>query len=40
MNREIIKAIENQNVIEFYYESELKVVEPLVMVKLQQEMKV
>lgn len=28
MNQEIIDAIENQNVIEFYYEGELRVVEP------------
>lgn len=28
MNQEIITAIENQNVIEFYYEGELRVVEP------------
>lgn len=28
MNQEIIDAIENQNVIKFYYEEELRVVEP------------
>ncbi|WP_394675340.1 hypothetical protein [uncultured Chryseobacterium sp.] len=28
MDQEIIKAIENQNVIEFYYENKLRVVEP------------
>lgn len=28
MNQEIIKAVENQNVIEFYYEGKLRVVEP------------
>lgn len=28
MNQTIIRAIENQNVIEFYYEGELRVVEP------------
>jgi hypothetical protein len=28
MNQTIIEAIENQNVIEFYYEGELRVVEP------------
>ena len=28
MNQEIIDAIENKNVIEFYYEGELRVVEP------------
>lgn len=28
MNQEIVKAIENQNIIEFYYEDELRVVEP------------
>ena len=28
MKREIIGAIENQNVIEFYYENELRIVEP------------
>jgi len=28
MNQEIIKAIENLNVIEFYYDGELRVVEP------------
>lgn len=28
MNQEIIDAIENQNVIEFHYEGELRVVEP------------
>lgn len=28
MNDEIIKAIDNQNVIEFYYKGELRVVEP------------
>lgn len=28
MNREIVDAIENQSVIEFYYDGELRVVEP------------
>lgn len=28
MNQEIIDAIENQNVIEFYYDGELRIVEP------------
>jgi len=28
MNQEIVEAIENQNVIEFYYDGELRVVEP------------
>lgn len=28
MNQEIIEAIENQNVIEFNYEGELRIVEP------------
>ena len=28
MNREIIEAIENQNIIEFNYEGELRIVEP------------
>lgn len=28
MNQEIVHAIENQNVIEFYYEGKLRVVEP------------
>ncbi|MCA0348730.1 MAG: WYL domain-containing protein [Bacteroidetes bacterium] len=28
MNTKIIEAIENQNVIEFYYDGELRVVEP------------
>lgn len=28
MNQKIIDAIENQNVIEFYYDNELRVVEP------------
>ncbi|HCQ12811.1 hypothetical protein [Flavobacterium sp.] len=28
MNHKIIEAIENQNIIEFYYEGELRVVEP------------
>lgn len=28
MNQQIIEAIENQNVIEFYYEGERRVVEP------------
>jgi hypothetical protein len=28
MNQEIIDAIENQNVVEFYYEEELRIVEP------------
>lgn len=28
MNQTIIEAIENQNIIEFYYEGELRVVEP------------
>lgn len=28
MNQKIINAIENQNVIEFYYEGKLRVVEP------------
>jgi len=28
MNQEIIKAVENQNVIEFYYKGELRIVEP------------
>lgn len=28
MNQAIIDAIENQNVIEFYYEGELRIVEP------------
>ncbi|WP_343531957.1 hypothetical protein [Pedobacter sp.] len=28
MNQEIIDAIENQNVVEFYYEGELRIVEP------------
>lgn len=28
MKREIIKAIASQNVIEFYYEGELRIVEP------------
>lgn len=28
MNQTIIEAIENQNIIEFYYEGELRVVQP------------
>jgi hypothetical protein len=28
MNREIIQAIDNLNVVEFYYEGELRVIEP------------
>lgn len=28
MNQEIVKAIRNKNVIEFYYDGELRVVEP------------
>lgn len=28
MNQNIVDAIENQNVLEFYYEGELRVVEP------------
>lgn len=28
MNNQIIEAIENRNVIQFYYENELRVVEP------------
>lgn len=28
MNQKIVHAIENQNVIEFYYDGELRVVEP------------
>ena len=28
MNNQIINAIENQNVVEFYYEGELRIVEP------------
>lgn len=28
MNQKVIKAIENQNIIEFYYEGKLRVVEP------------
>jgi len=28
MNQEIVEAIENQNVIEFYYDGELRTVEP------------
>jgi hypothetical protein len=28
MNQEIVESIENQNVIEFYYDGELRVVEP------------
>lgn len=28
MNQEIIDAIESQNVVEFYYEGELRIVEP------------
>jgi hypothetical protein len=28
MNQEIIDAIENQNVVEFYYEGDLRIVEP------------
>jgi len=28
MNNQIIEAIENQNIIEFYYDGELRIVEP------------
>ena len=28
MNQEIIEAIENKNLVEFYYDGELRVVEP------------
>ena len=28
MNQEIIEAIENQNIIEFYYDGEFRAVEP------------